>query len=316
MAPADNPSPKRKTMLITGCSAGGVGAALATVLACRDPSHHVFATARTTAKIPAALAALPNVTVLPLDVASSASVRACAQEVARILEAEVPGTAGLDVLVNNAGAGLTMPLLDTDVDEAARLQDVNLWGALRTVQAFADLIIAARGKVVNVSSVGSVVNMAWNGQPSLSLIPSAREALLLTGLKTGAYSASKAGLNRVSETLRLELAPFGVSVLTVMLGGVATVFIANEAPRPLPPGSRYASIGDAILLWAHEKGGLAGMMPPERLAEELVPDILASGKSGTVWRGSNAGLVRFVAGWLPQAVMVSLAFKLFAVFRF
>ncbi|KAJ6571978.1 hypothetical protein B0H19DRAFT_1132009 [Mycena capillaripes] len=281
MAPADNPSPKRKTMLITGCSAGGVGAALATVLACRDPSHHVFATARTTAKIPAALAALPNVTVLPLDVASSASVRACAQEVARILEAEVPGTAGLDVLVNNAGAGLTMPLLDTDVDEAARLHDVNLWGALRTVQAFADLIIAARGKVVNVSSVGSVTNMAWNG----------------------AYSASKAGLNRLSETLRLELAPFGVSVLTVMLGGVATVFIANEAPRPLPPGSRYTSIGDAILLWAREKGGLAGMMPPERLAEELVPDILASGKSGTVWRGSSAGLVRFVAGWLPQAVM-------------
>ncbi|KAJ6599782.1 hypothetical protein DFH09DRAFT_1503949 [Mycena vulgaris] len=281
MAPADNPSPKRKTMLITGCSAGGVGAALATALACRDPSHHVFATARTTAKIPAALAALPNVTVLPLDVASSASVRACAQEVARILDAELPGAAGLDVLVNNAGAGLTMPLLDTDVDEAARLHDVNLWGALRTVQAFADLIIAARGKVVNVSSVGSVVNMAWNG----------------------AYSASKAGLNRISETLRLELAPFGVSVLTVMLGGVATVFIANEAPRPLPSGSRYASIGDTILLWAREKGGLAGMMPPERLAEELVPDLLASGKSGTVWRGSNAGLVRFVAGWLPQAVI-------------
>ncbi|KAJ7247998.1 hypothetical protein C8J57DRAFT_1673301 [Mycena rebaudengoi] len=259
MAPADNPSRKRKTILITGCSAGGVGAALATALACRDPSHHVFATARTTTKIPAALAALPNVTVLPLDVASSASVRACAQEVARILEAEVPGTAGLDVLVNDA-VYVTMPLLDTDVDEAARLHDVNLWGALRTVQSFADLIIAARGKVVNVSSVGSVVNMAWNG----------------------AYSAFKAGLNRVSETLRLELAPFGVSVLTVMLGGVATVFIANEAPRPLPPGSRYASIGDAILLWAREKGVLAGMMPPERIAEELVPDILASGKSVTV----------------------------------
>ncbi|KAF7345969.1 Nadph-dependent 1-acyldihydroxyacetone phosphate reductase [Mycena venus] len=275
MAPADNPSPKRKTMLITGCSAGGVGAALATALACRDPSHHVFATARTTAKIPAALAALPNVTVLPLDVASSASVRACAQEVARILEAELPGAAGLDVLVNNAGAGLTMPLLDTDVDEAARLHDVNLWGALRTVQAFADLIIAARGKVVNVSSVGSVANMAWNGQSS----------------------------SRREKRSGLELAPFGVSVLTVMLGGVATAFIANEAPRPLPPGSRYASIGDAILLWAREKGGLAGMMSPERLAEELVPDILASGKSGTVWRGSSAGLVRFVAGWLPQAVM-------------
>ncbi|KAJ7226399.1 hypothetical protein C8J57DRAFT_1440070 [Mycena rebaudengoi] len=276
-------------MLITGCSAGGVGAALATALACRDPSHHVFGTARTTTKIPAALAALPNVTVLPLDVASSASVRACAQEVARILEAEVPGTAGLDVLVNNAGC-VTMPLLDTDVDEAARLHDVNLWRALRTVQSFADLIIAARGKVVNVSSVGSVVNMAWNG----------------------AYSAFKAGLNRVSETLRLELAPFGVSVLTTIckvadVGGVATVFIPNEAPRPLPPGSRYASIGDAILLWAREKGGLAGMMPPERIAEELVPDIL---------RGSNAGLVRFVAGWLPQAVMVSLAFKPLVLFRF
>jgi NAD(P)-dependent dehydrogenase (short-subunit alcohol dehydrogenase family) len=150
-----------RTFLVTGCSAGGVGAALAAALA-RHGDSHVFATARSPTKIPATLKDLPNVTVLPLDVTDGESVRRCADDVAQAVEKL--GSRGLDVLINNAGAGLTMPLLDTDIDKAKRLHDVNLWGALRMVQAFANLLIAAKGKIVNVSSVGSITNLAWNGE--------------------------------------------------------------------------------------------------------------------------------------------------------
>lgn len=149
----------RKTVLITGCSAGGIGAALAHALAKRG--HQVFATARNTSKIPSTLTSLPNVTTLQLDVTSASSVSEAAQAVAAATQDQ--GTRGLDVLVNNAGAGYTMPLLDADLDDAQRLYEVNVWGALRTVQAIAALLIEKGGRVVNVSSMGGALHTPWVG---------------------------------------------------------------------------------------------------------------------------------------------------------
>lgn len=148
-----------KTALVTGCSAGGIGAALALALSKRG--LHVFATARNPAKIPAELSRLANnVTVLPLslDVTSAASVAAAVAAV------EESGAGGLDMLVNNAGAGYAMPLLDVDIAAAQELYETNLWGVLRMVQGFAGLLIARRGHVVNISSVGSLLNTPWIGK--------------------------------------------------------------------------------------------------------------------------------------------------------
>lgn len=141
-----------KSILITGCSADGIGAALALALARRG--HHVFATARNPAKIPEALSSLSNVTVLPLDVAETASVATAARTVAETGR-------GLDVLVNNAGIEYVQPALDVDIAVAQRMLDINLWGPLRTIQAFADLLIASRGRIVNVSSTASVIYSPW-----------------------------------------------------------------------------------------------------------------------------------------------------------
>lgn len=143
-----------KTILITGCSSGGIGSALALTLATRG--HHVFATARNPSKISDALTSLSNVTILPLDVTSTESVAAAAKSVA-------DSGRGLDVLVNNAGMGEVRPILDWDVGEAQGLFDTNFWGVVRTVQAFAGLLVERRGRVVNVSSVGGVVNVPWHG---------------------------------------------------------------------------------------------------------------------------------------------------------
>ncbi|KAI1874499.1 hypothetical protein JX265_004707 [Neoarthrinium moseri] len=109
-----------KSILVTGCSVGGIGAAIAINLA--RGGHNVFATARTTSKIPPELSALPNVIVVQLDVTSKSSVEEAARTVGQ------SGVAGLDVLVNNAGAGYGMPILDMDVEKAQKLYDVNVWG--------------------------------------------------------------------------------------------------------------------------------------------------------------------------------------------
>lgn len=147
-----------KTILVTGCSADGIGAAIANALA--KQGHHVYATARNTSKIPAKLSELSNVSTLPLDVTSPASISEAVQAVAA-------NGKGLDVLVNNAGAGLTMPLLDVNISQAQQVHDTNLWGPLRCIQAFSDLLIASQGRVVNISTVGAFVNTPWIGKSRL-----------------------------------------------------------------------------------------------------------------------------------------------------
>ncbi|KAI1365721.1 putative short-chain dehydrogenase/reductase [Xylaria arbuscula] len=106
----------KKTALITGCSDGGIGAAMAKIL--RERDYHVFATLRNKSKA-GALASLSG---------------------------------KLDILINNAGRDFLMPLLDVNIEEAKRFFDVNFWGALAVTQAFSPMIIKAKGIILNYSS--------------------------------------------------------------------------------------------------------------------------------------------------------------------
>lgn len=144
-----------KSILVTGCSAGGTGDALALALAMRG--HRVFATARNPAKVPQSLSSLSNVTVLKLDVLSPDSV-------AEAVKAVSESGQGLDILVNNAGCGYAQPVLDLDIARAQQLFDTNLWGPIRTIQAFSGLLIASKGRIVNVSAVGAFVNVPFIGK--------------------------------------------------------------------------------------------------------------------------------------------------------
>lgn len=150
-----------KTVLITGTSAGGIGSALAQAFQKRG--LHVFATARDASKIDHGLAELPNVSLLTLDVTSSSSISAAVAAVRAHTSAGDGRHGGhhgsLDYLVNNAGAGQVAPFLDVELEEARRVFEVNFWGVLAVTQAFAPLLVEARGAVVNV---GSVAAEAWN----------------------------------------------------------------------------------------------------------------------------------------------------------
>ncbi|KJZ75445.1 hypothetical protein HIM_05141 [Hirsutella minnesotensis 3608] len=263
-----------KTVLVTGCSGGGIGASIALALANRG--HHVFASARSISRIPQQLSELSNVTLLTLDVTSPRSIIAAEQAV-------VDSGRELDILINNAGAGYSMPVLDIDIDQAKQVYEVNVWGVLRTTQIFAKQLIRNKGRVVNISTCGAVLNTPW----------------------ISSYSSSKAALTCMSETMRLELSPFGVSVVTIMAGIITTHFHDNEAAFHLGETSRYAFIEDIIATWASGQAKPKGT-PPDLFAEQIVEDIVKSTKTGLLWRGAHAGMSRFVATWLPRTVRDAL----------
>lgn len=114
--------------------------------------------------------------MLPLDVTDPTSI-------ADALRAVAEHGQGLDILVNNAGTSHTMPLLDAVLDRAKQVYEANVWGPLRLVQACSDLLIASKGRIVNMSSVGAVVNTPWIGKSFsfifLSSLPWGRLAPIL-----------------------------------------------------------------------------------------------------------------------------------------
>lgn len=149
----------KKTVLITGCSDGGIGAAMTKAFV--DQGYHVFATLRNTSKA-ASLAQMANVEILQLEVTSADSIEQCVLEVQK----RTDGT--LDILVNNAGADFVIPLLDASIEEAKKLYDVNVWSILATTQAFAPLLIMAKGTICNISSTAATMPLTWSGERKTS----------------------------------------------------------------------------------------------------------------------------------------------------
>jgi 1-acylglycerone phosphate reductase len=145
---------EERSVLIAGCSDGGIGLALALAFVRRG--FHVFVTARTIANM-SKLHNLENVTLLSLDVVDSAQIKATVAAVSK-------QTGGkLDYLISNAGQNRFMPLLDERIEDAKSLYDINFWGPLQLVQAFSPLLIKSKGTIVFVASVSGYLNVPWQG---------------------------------------------------------------------------------------------------------------------------------------------------------
>lgn len=145
----------KQTVLITGCSDGGLGSALAVVM--QQRGLHVFATARDASKM-SALDGLPNVTMLTLDVVQPAHIKAAIESVSK----KTGGT--LDYLISNAGRNHFMPILDEDQDTVRNLFEINFYGPLALTQAFAPLLIKAKGMAIFVTSIAGYCNVPYMGK--------------------------------------------------------------------------------------------------------------------------------------------------------
>lgn len=124
-------------------------------------------------------------------------------------------------LVNNAGVAVAAPLLEVSIDDFRRQFEVNLFGHLNVIKAFAPMLGVgaapnlARGRIVNITSLGGRI-----GLPFL-----------------GPYIASKHGFEGLSESLRRELIPYGIDVIIVGPGGVATPIYDKGDQLEIPPTS-------------------------------------------------------------------------------
>ena len=179
--------------LVTGASSG-IGRATSLELA--ERGHRVFAAARRARELDELARSAQGIEALPLDVTDGSSVQAAAARVE-----ELTAGHGLDVLVNAAGYALGGPV-ETLSSEAVQHQfQTNVFGLLDVTRAFLPRMRERRsGRIINVSSV--VGRLVFPG--------------------TGVYSATKFAVEALSDALRMELAPFGVSVVLVEPGFVKT----------------------------------------------------------------------------------------------
>lgn len=183
-----------KVILITGASSG-IGKACAEHLASKG--YRVFGTCRDTANSKPASA---SIEMLSMNVDDDDSV---SQAVRNLIE-----KAGrLDGVVNNAGFALMGSVEDTSISEAKAQMETNFFGVLRVCRAVLPIMRKqGSGHIINISSLAGVLGVPFSGL----------------------YSASKFALEGMTESLRLELRPFGVSVVLIEPGDFNTQLPARR----------------------------------------------------------------------------------------
>ena len=206
-----------KTVLITGASSGF---GLQTAIKCAERGFHVIAALRDPAKSKVFLTAglseeaYSRIEVWQLDVTNTESLLN--------FEKKLNERERIDVLVNNAGYALGGFVEQIPVEAYRRQFETNFFGVIRVTQAVLPLMRRQKsGKIINVSSISGVM-----GFPGLS-----------------AYSASKHALEGLSESLRLELKPFGIDVAIIEPGSYHTNIWSTgmELPEAVnDPNSPYA----------------------------------------------------------------------------
>lgn len=276
-------SQEKKNALITGCSDGGLGAALA--VAFHEAGLHVYATARNPDKMKNLKA--KGIETMSLDVMDEASISAAVKSISH-----------LDILVNNAGAVYSAPFTDVSISEAKKLFDLNVWSYLAVTQAFLPLLLESKGTIVNNTSIAGVVVVPWQS----------------------AYNASKAAMAMFSASQRVELEPFGVKVVDLKTGAVKSNIFQNmdqaeDRGTKLAEGSLYEPGRERIERAMSGVDVMKNAMLASKWAEQVVAGLVKSTPPAELWAGGDASLVRFAIN-LPVWIMDRLAKKMFGVHDF
>lgn len=267
----------KKTALVTGCSDGSLGSALA--LALHDLGWRVFASARNPSKMTVVKAA--GMECVQMDVGSNESISAAVKYIQEL-------TGGsLDSLINNAGGGYSMPVINLDIEKTRELFELNFISIIRVTQAFLPLLLRSdRDPTIanNTSGVG------------------------LLGCSVpfqGGYAASKAAAASLTDSMRLELAPFGIRVINLVTGGVQSTFFQNSNDAQLPADSIYNIAKEAIT--GPMNGDQPGMnkIDAKTWANQVARDLSQRTPPYMIYRGSMAGVSRLASllpTWITEGI--------------
>jgi NAD(P)-dependent dehydrogenase (short-subunit alcohol dehydrogenase family) len=273
----------QKIVLITGCSSG-IGAAMAQAF--KRKGHRVYATARRIES----LAPLQGegIQALALDVNDDASIDAALSTVQR--------EAGrIDVLVNNAGFSQVGAVVDLTREDLRRQYETNVIAPAIVTGKAVPLLRAAVANDGNavVANVGSIVG-------------------LFTTPFAAAYCSSKAAVHSITDALRMELAPFGIHVVSIQPGGVRSSFgnHAEEAIR-LPEDSIYCPVERGIR--ARAQAGQQGAMPADQFVGPVVDALLRNPPPRVIRGGANSVRLPLLKQLLPGAMFDAKLSKMFGL---
>ncbi len=248
-----------KTVLVTGASAG-IGKATAIYLA--QNGYDVYGAARRTEK----MQDLKTYGIKPieLDVTKDESITFCLEQIFK--EAE-----SIDILINNAGFGSYGAIEDVPMEDARYQLEVNVFGAMRLAQLVLPKMRENNfGKIVNISSVGGKVSMAFGGW----------------------YHASKFAIEALSDAMRNEVKPFGIDVIVIEPGGIKSEWggIAMKSAMRVSGKTAYK---DFI---AKSEKAFTGM-------EEKVPEPIVIAKLIKESIEAKQPKTRYVGGYLAKPML-------------
>ena len=268
----------RKTVLITGCSDGGIGQSLAEEYLARGCL--VIATSRKTSSM-SVLANRPNCHLVQLDVTDQSSIDAARSKVEQIVGGK------LDILFNNAGISYTTAAIDMNVDTCIDVFEANVFGVMRVTKAFARMVVSAKGVIAATGSVAGTFPNPFGG----------------------VYHTSKAALHAYLDCLRLEMEPFDVHVVNVVTGAIQSNIAANAAARVDMPKDSLYKPAEQDLLKRMKTSQHAGNTPRPEYVRDVVAKTLKSNPPARIYKGTHAGtawfLQAFVPFWLTAYLMAS-----------
>ena len=204
------------------------------------------------------------------------------------------GDGGLAGLVNNAGTAGGAPLELLPEAELRRQFDVNFFGAVAMTQAFLPLLRQARGRIVNISSIGG-----RSASPGF-----------------GAYNASKFALEAASDVFRLELHPWGIHVAVIEPGSIATdiwdsgIKTTDRLTEQMPQGKRKLYDPMIAAVRAAVESTAAEGIPPEEVAKRIEHALTAERPRTRYLVGRDAKIRAIVSAVLPDRAMDALIRRL------
>ncbi|MBO4596266.1 MAG: SDR family oxidoreductase [Bacteroidaceae bacterium] len=252
-----------ETLIITGGSSG-IGQATADLFAARG--YKVYELSRHGESH-------TGVTHIDCDVTSPDDCKAAAQKVA--------GEAGkIDVLISNAGMGISGAVEFTDLSEAKRQFDVNFFGAVNISQAVLPYMRNAHsGRIIFVSSLAATFPIPYQAF----------------------YSASKSAINAMAMALRNEVSEFGIKVCCLLPGDVKTGFTGSRT-KSYAGSNVYTRMSKAVKTMEHdEQNGIT----PERMAKKL----LSMASQGSPCMFSTVGMQYHLFVFLNKILPATLANK-------
>jgi NAD(P)-dependent dehydrogenase (short-subunit alcohol dehydrogenase family) len=193
----------KKVVLVTGGSSG-IGKSIALYL--QEKNYTVYGTSRNPDRYPDS-----PISLLALDVQHQDSINLA---VKKLIEKE----GQLDILINNAGVGITGPIEETPMDQVKNAMETNFYGPLRVLQAvLPQMRTQRRGRVINITSIAGYMGLPYRG----------------------IYSASKGALEIATEAYRMECAHLNIHFSNVAPGDFATNIAAGRFHSPIISGSDY-----------------------------------------------------------------------------